>query len=93
MEIRGARTWCERCQAPEVWHDNLPTVELYLEALPAWRTTGMDRLLEGFDRAEVRALMALRGIAEQDQPGTWAALAEMEQETRTIRSELTQPRP
>jgi hypothetical protein len=86
MEIRGERTWCAKCQAPEVWHRNVPTVELFLEALPAWRSTGLDRIAEGFDRAEIAALMDLRGIPPAERPDTWAALAEMEGETRLIRA-------
>jgi len=85
MKIRGERWWCPTCTAPEVWHSNVPTVELYLDALPAWRTGGMGgQLLEGFDRTEIAALMEMRAV--QDRPGTWAALAGMEAETRRIRA-------
>jgi len=85
MRIRNQRIWCPTCTAPELWHSNLPLVELYLEALPAWRTAGMGgQLMEGFDRAEIAALMDLRAI--EDRPGAWAALAEMEAETRRIRA-------
>jgi hypothetical protein len=87
MEIRGEQTWCAKCQAPEVWHDNVPLIDLYLDALPAWRMTGMEHAVEGLDRGEVLALMDLRGIAPADRAETWGALAELETETRRIRAD------
>ena len=92
MRIRGEATWCDACQAPELWHCNVPIVELYLEALPTWRSGGLDRISEGFDRAELLALMTLRGVA--DPAEAWAALAELEAETRAIRAaQAAAPKP
>lgn len=87
MQIRGARTWCERCQAPEVFPENVPLVELFLDALPAYRVGGMGGgpAIEGFDRAAMPGLMALHRIAPADQPDAWDALREMETRFRQIR--------
>lgn len=84
MDIRGERTWCDQCKAPGVHMDNVPLVELFLEALPAWRTTGMDRILEGFDRAEILAMMHMRGVS--DTADAWSAIALMEGELARIRA-------
>lgn len=85
MEIRASREPCPTCTAPEIYPEVLPVIETFLELLPAWRTTGMDRIAEGFDRGEVRALLDLRGVA--DQPALWAALAPLESELARIRAE------
>lgn len=85
MEIRRRRTWCPTCTAPVVYAENVAVIELFLQALPAWRTTGMERLVEGFDRSEVWHLMQLRG--DTDPAATWAALAELEGELARIRAQ------
>ena len=87
MDIRGQRTWCDDCTAPRVWPDNVRIVELFLQALPAWRGgQGMFGAvaLEGFDRSEVAALMDMHGM--DDKPTAWAALYDMESEYRQIRA-------
>ena len=68
----------------ELYPENLDAVLLFLEALPAWRTTGMDRIAEGFDRAEVLALMELR--ATIDRQAAWVALRDLEGELAAIRA-------
>jgi hypothetical protein len=68
----------------ELYPENLDAVLLFLEALPAWRTTGMDRIAEGFDRSEVVALMDLRGT--QDRQAGWVALRDLEGELAVIRA-------
>lgn len=88
MDIRGRRTWCADCTAPVVLEENVPLITLFLDALPAWQ--GGQGLMgatpmEGFDRAQVLALMALRGVSVEDRQDTWAAIAEMEAEYRAIR--------
>lgn len=83
MEIRKERTWCPTCTAPLVMEENLETIEIFLQGLPSWRTTGMDRITEGFDRAEILALMEMRGT--NDRPIVWAAISEMEGELARIR--------
>lgn len=87
MRIRGSQTWCATCTAPEVWQAQVPWCALYLEALPAWQTGGLgDRLVEGFSRAEVLALLRLRGWRGARLAEAWEVLAEFEQETRAIRA-------
>lgn len=87
MQIRKAETWCGRCTAPEVLPENVEPVLLFLRALPAWRTKGMDRICEGFDRGEVLALMELQGVA--DRAATWEALIDLEAELARIRAEAS----
>jgi hypothetical protein len=86
MEIRKEKAWCPTCTAPEVWPVNVPLVELYLQALPTWRTPEAGRLQEGFDRSELRDLMTLRGIPAAEQTETWTLLAALEAQTREIRA-------
>jgi hypothetical protein len=86
MEIRGARTWCPTCTAPVVYPENVAPIRLFLAALPAWRTTGMERIAEGFDRSEVLSLMALTAVPAAEIPATWEALAELEAELARIRA-------
>ncbi|AFL75408.1 hypothetical protein [Thiocystis violascens] len=89
MDIRGQRTWCADCTAPEVLHENLPLIRLFLDALPAWQGgQGLmgATVMEGFDRTQVLALMDLSGIAPADRPDTWDALRDLEAEYRTIRA-------
>jgi hypothetical protein len=86
QQARRAATWCEACQAPEVWPENLPVLELFLQALPAYRTTGLDRVAEGFDRAEVWRLMDLNDVPAAERGERWAALYTLEQELAGIRA-------
>lgn len=96
MDIRGQRTWCDGCTAPEVLPDSVPVIELFLEALPAWQGgQGLmgTTLMEGFDRCQIVALMDLRGLPPDDRPDTWAALYDLESEYRTIRAAQAADRP
>ena len=96
MDIRGQRTWCDDCTAVVVLPDNVPIIELFLEALPAWiGGSGLlgSVLMEGFDRAQILALLELRGITAKDRPDTWAALADLESDYRTIRAAQAAERP
>lgn len=93
MDIRGRRTWCADCTAPEVLAENVPLIELFLQALPAWQGgQGLmgATLMEGFDRTQVLALMDLRSIPASDRPETWSALVDLEAEYRRIRAERGQ---
>jgi hypothetical protein len=58
---------------------------LFLRALPAWRTKGLDRICEGFDRGEVLALMDLQGVTDRRQ--VWDAIIDLEAELVHIRAE------
>ena len=95
MEIRKERTWCPTCTAPIVMEENVETIEIFIQGLPSWRTTGMDRITEGFDRTEILALMEMRDT--KDRPTVWAALSEMEGELARIRvlkkQEAPKPQP
>ena len=84
QRIRSSDDWCGKCTAVDLYPENLDAVLLFLEALPTWRTTGMDRIAEGFDRAEVVALMELRGTA--DRSAAWVALRDLEGELASIRA-------
>lgn len=90
MEIRGSRTWCGHCTAPELWRENLPAVELFLEALPSYEAAG--RLQEGFRRAEILALMDLRGVPHPERAALWEQVAELEAELRAIRAKASHPK-
>lgn len=61
---------------------------LFLLALPAWRTKGLDRICEGFDRGEILALMDLQGVRDRRQ--AWDAIIDLEAELVHIRSEQTE---
>lgn len=94
MTIRGERTWCERCQAPEVFPENLPLLDLFMDLLPAYQIPGgmgAATLQEGFDRAAVPGMMDLHAIPTAERPDTWTALRDLEAELRRIRS--AQPKP
>lgn len=88
MEIRSRKTWCERCQAPELWPEAAATAELFLQALPAFRIAGGFASLaaEGFDRSEVLALMHLRGIRPAHRAELWEHLVALEHEYTSIRN-------
>jgi hypothetical protein len=79
MEARGERTWCGQCQAPELWPENIPAVELYLAAETQWRHAGMNGVPTGLDYAGVRAVMDLQAIPRADRPGLFADLQTLEQ--------------
>jgi len=92
MDIRGQRTWCDACTAPLVLHENVPVIEFFLEALPAY--VGGQGLfgssaMEGFDRAGVWALMDLRAVDPEARADLWSAIVELESEYRNIRAERT----
>lgn len=96
MDIRGQRTWCDKCTAPVVLPENVPLIELFIEALPAYHGgQGLfgSSVTEGFDRASVLALMELRGVLSEEHPEAWRALSEMEAEYRTIRAERAERTP
>lgn len=78
MQIRKERTWCPTCTAPVVEEENLPVLDMFIDALPAFRTEG--HLQAGFDRREVSELMDLHGV--EDKAGMWTALRSMESEMR-----------
>jgi hypothetical protein len=88
MNVRNERTWCERCQAPEVHPDNVPLIDLFLDALPVYQLPGMagGGLMEGFDRGAMPGLMDLHAIPADQRPAAWEAMREMEAEFRSIRA-------
>ena len=96
MTIRGERTWCERCQAPEVFPENLPILSLFIDLLPAYRVPGAmgaATLQEGFDRASVPGLMDLHSIPPAERAATWSSLRELESELRCIRAARSEKTP
>lgn len=89
MTIRGERTWCPKCQAPEVFPENLPILGLFIDLLPSYQIPGgmgAATLQEGFDRTAVCSLFALHGLPAPQWPETWTALRELEAELRAIRT-------
>jgi hypothetical protein len=93
MDIRGERRWCDDCTAPLVPLDHVPLIQLFLDALPCWRVGGgmVPVLMEGFDRAELAALIAHRELSESPAEAM-SALLDMEREYREIRSKKA-PKP
>lgn len=94
MTIRGERTWCGKCQAPEVFPENLPILGLFIDLLPAYQipgAMGAATIQEGFDRAAVPGMMDLHAIPPTERPETWAALRELELELRGIRAARAAP--
>ena len=88
MEIRGQRTWCERCQAPRLGPDEQPAAELFMAAMPEYRINGgmgATHAQEGFSRPGVLALMQLRGIPDSERAALWSDLETLEDEYRRIR--------
>lgn len=88
MEIRNARTWCERCKAPVLGPDEKPVAELFLEALPEYRLNGgmgATTATEGFSRAGVLALLDLHAIPSDQRPLLWSDLLTLEETYRHIR--------
>jgi hypothetical protein len=79
MEARDQATWCDQCQAPELWPANVASVNLYLAADTQWRYAGMDGARTGLDYAGVRALMSLRAIPATDRPALFADLQTLEE--------------
>jgi hypothetical protein len=97
MEIRGERTWCPDCTAPRIPPAQVPLITLFLDALPAWRPSGgmVPVLMEGFDRAELRALIHCRRRADLpvSRRQAYAVLLEMEADYRAIRHAQTPATP
>jgi hypothetical protein len=93
MDIRGERRWCDDCTAPLVPLDQVPLIQLFLDAMPCWRVSGgmVPVLMEGFDRAELAALIAHRELSESPIEAMTAML-DMEREYREIRLKKT-PKP
>jgi hypothetical protein len=87
MEARGERTWCGQCQAPELWPENIPAVELYLAAETQWRHAGMNGVPTGLDYAGVRALLDLWPDPAIDRPARFADLQTLEREHLRITHE------
>lgn len=89
MDIRKKRTWCEDCTAPLIPQSEVPIIRAFIDALPAWRCAGgmTPVLTEGFDRAELAAI-----IAHANLPGapaeSFRALLDMESEYREIRAAM-----
>ena len=61
MEGRCENTWCECCEAPELWAENVASVDLYLAVDTQWHRAGMDGTPTGLDYAGVAAAMQIRG--------------------------------
>lgn len=85
MEARGERAWCGQCQAPELWPENLPAVELYLAAETQWRHAGMNGVPTGLDYAGVRALLDLWPLPAAPDPQ--AALQALFADLQTLERE------
>jgi hypothetical protein len=79
MEARDEKTWCDQCQAPEVWSENVASVEMYRGVETQWRYAGMDGARTGLDNAGVRATMILRGVPNRARPALFADLQTLEE--------------
>lgn len=88
MDIRGERTWCADCGAPRVPVDQVPMINLFLSSIPSYRIGSemAPRIMEGFNRAEVAALISMSDLPCDDHEAMTAVL-EMESQYRAIRAQ------
>jgi hypothetical protein len=94
MDIRRERRWCDDCTAPLIPLDQVPLIQLFLDALPCWRVGGgmVPVLMEGFDRGELAVLIAHRDLSESPVEAM-SAMLDMEREYREIRAAKTKTLP
>lgn len=52
----------------EVWPDNMPSVEVFLDLSSQWRRAGMAGVRTGLDYTAIPAVLALRGIPKKQWP-------------------------
>ncbi len=93
MDIRRKRIWCDDCTAPLVPVAEVPIIQAFIDLLPAWRCSGgMEPvLMEGFDRAELVAVIAHSDLTCAPHEA-YRALLDMESEYREIRAAKTPKR-
>ncbi len=83
MEAREERTWCNQCQAPELWPENTAAADLFLAVETQWHRAGMEGLPVGLNYAGVEAAMRLRG----DPPHLFDDIQALEREYLAISHE------
>lgn len=75
----------------------MPVAALFLECLPAWRISGgmgQAYLIEGFARADVQAVLRLRGLRGEKRRDAWDLLLAMEAAYRDLRlAAMPKPKP
>jgi hypothetical protein len=75
----------------------MPVAALFLECLPAWRISGgmgQAYLIEGFSRADVQAVLRLRGLRGTKRRDAWDLLLAMEAAYRDLRlAAMPKPKP
>jgi hypothetical protein len=75
----------------------MPVAALFLECLPAWRISGgmgQAYLIEGFARADVQAVLRLRGLRGTKRRDAWDLLLAMEATYRDLRlAAMPKPKP
>jgi hypothetical protein len=75
----------------------MPVAALFLECLPAWRISGgmgQAYLIEGFSRADVQAVLRLRGLRGTKRRDAWDLLLAMEATYRDLRlAAMPKPKP
>lgn len=75
----------------------MPFAALFLECLPGWRIAGgmgQAYLIEGFNRADVQAVLRLRGLRGAKRRDAWDLLLAMEATYRELRlAAMPNPKP
>jgi hypothetical protein len=75
----------------------MPFAALFLECLPAWRIAGgmgQAYLIEGFSRADLYAVLRLRGLRGAKRIDAWDLLLAMESTYRELRlAAMPKPKP
>lgn len=62
----------------EVWPDNMPAVEVFIDLMTQWRRAGMAGVRSGLDYAVLPAVFAIRGIQKKQQPAIFDDIRVME---------------
>ncbi len=62
----------------EVWPDNMPSVEVFIDLMTQWRRAGMAGVRSGLDYAVLPAVFAIRGIPKKQQPTIFDDIRVME---------------
>ena len=62
----------------EVWPDNMPSVEIFVDLMTQWRRAGMTGVRSGLDYAVLPAVFAIRGIPKKQQPALFDDIRVME---------------
>lgn len=62
----------------EVWPDNMPSVEAFLDMATQWRRAGMAGVRSGLDYSVLPAIFAIRNIPKKQQPTIFDDIRVME---------------